>query len=255
MYRNRSDSSAWLGANAELHRLVGAYWRARVLLKDRRDVNPAVQLLTEIQKGLSRPAVVRAAAEELPILRARVERLYGEALIRGGNPAGRSELLELADRMREVALAAGQREQFANLLGDLAGDLTILGEHDQAVSIALELIEHAGGPTSRAFRQSNASAWLLQRAVAHRADSKTDEALEDLDAATEMIDLALGEYASIPVEARNQSHAFATREARAIALAISVERALVLPQSLSARLQSWSFWAGAYRRSIFRNLP
>jgi hypothetical protein len=192
-------------------RVRGAYYRARILTKDRADIEPAVRLLGELRRE------VRGLNEQ--VLELQIRRLHAHTLTRAGDPTGRDLILELLEEVGGAkADAGGEAKELARFLDDLCADLTAVGAHDAAVSVAARLARRPVHPELRAIRMGNRAAWLLQRAVARRAEGDAVGAHADLDSAAN----AAGEaVAALPSRSGGSLHA---REARAVALSIAVER-------------------------------
>lgn len=209
-------------------RLRGAYYRARVLMKDRGEIEPALRLLGELSRQSSSPSGTEVELQ--------IARLHAQALIRSGDERGRWLMLRLLADVGGAAADAGRTErEHARFLDDLCSDLTAVGAHDEAIEIADRLAARRASPALKAVRLGNLAAWLLQRAVARRAEIDRTGASDDLGAAANVVAGALELHmrASVPKPPDATLH---EREARAVALSIAVERSALEDVDLSSSM-------------------
>src|SRR5262249_39814975 len=146
----------------------------------------------------------------------------------------------------------------ARLLADFCGDLSNIGRHNEAVTIAERMAARPTGDELHTYRLSNLAAWLLQRATSHRIAEQLSAATADPDTATTTIAAALAGWHELE-ESLKSDQAYHLREATAIQLSILSEQAAEPPEILLTRFRdllraadSAHSWEDTYLQSAFR---
>jgi hypothetical protein len=181
------------------------------------------------------------------MLAERTERMYGRTLIRLGDPRGREAILSVFARVGgDTATSEEPEDERGHFLGDLTGDLTLIGAHDHAIELANRVVVAAHRPALRARRLGNLAAWHLQRAVERRAKEDVPGWSDDLNIAEARIAEALDTWESLDADVH--SHDLELREARAVHASITIERAALADADVNAAIAE-------LRELLFVSLP
>jgi len=239
---------------------LGAYHRAYILTKSRRNVDAALRLLEQLY-SMTEPARDGDLVDGATVFALRVQRRYGLALLRAGDPRGRDELLDLLARLGgRDADAPSNGGPLARLLSDFCADLSNIACHEEAVEIAKRVAAREISAHREARRLGNVAAWMLQRAVYARLSGDADGAAPDLKDALVIARDAVRAHEKF-VAAGAAYEAMPFRESRAIELSVRSELVQLgehddeLPRELSEliaateRAESWeeSYIQKAYR--------